>query len=607
MSHTTETDSTSLQPEQTPAAAQIIRPPLRLWLPTLVVIAYWLIVQGSYQWEMAMFYRFLTRMLTLLATMIFFLVWWFAARHFRWKEKFAMFGLLIGGIVVAGLLGDKTTGIPAMMLLGLPVIYTLGVAWLWLAKRQTNRTQLLGLCAVLPITLVPLALLRWDGLDGRQQTQLSWRWTPTAEERFRENQELAIRKTDGPLPSNGKELKAKDGDWTSFRGGNHENIITGMKLADWSSAPPKELWKHRVGPGWSSVIAVGDYLFTQEQRGTNEAIVCYQAVDGKEKWSTGTPARLEDALAGTGPRGTPTFDENRIYALGTQGDLTCVDARTGNKQWTRNIIKEEDGAVPQWGSATSPLVVDGFVVAFAGGKKGGSLVAYEKTSGKPAWKAAGGTVSYTTPQVMTLGGMRQIVMQDELGLYGVQIADGKLLWKHPCPHAGSFQPMLQPHPVEKDGVIVGWDAGILRLKIAREGNEWKLSEVWKSNRLKPSFNEFAIHKGHIYGFDDGILCCVDLAKGDRKWKSGRYGFGQLLLLPDVEELLISTEQGDVVRVAAQAAKFKELGKVKAIEGKTWNHPMVAHGKLILRNGEEMACFQIGEKPTASDPPKPPLN
>lgn len=570
------------EPESTP------RPKLRLWFPILLLVAYWGIVETSYQIEMAMFHRFLTRLLTLMGVLILFFVWGMSRRHFRWRERFAIFGIFLTCWIVGGLLGDKTNGLfPALLTAG-PIALTLGTAWLWLSKNQSVNRQIAGVAASALVAFGGNSLLRWDGMDGRQQASFSWRWTPTAEDQFLKTVTTSTSEVEKPLPP----LKATPEDWTSFRGGERENILKGIKLADWTNAPPKELWKHRIGPGWSSVIAVDGYLFTQEQRGPDEAVVCYRAEDGTEIWQHSVPNRFEQALSGTGPRGTPSFAEGKLYAIGATGHCICLDASTGKKVWSQNIIEESGGVVPEWGSATSPLVVDQLVVVFAGGKEDRGLLAFDRIDGQPVWNTATGTTTYATPQVMTLGGLRQIVMHDEVGLIGVRIEDGKQLWKHPSPYSGSFQPMLQPHGIGTDEMIVGWDAGLLRLKINREGENWSTSEIWTSNRLKPSFDEYVIHKEHLYGMDDGILCCIDIAKGGRKWKGGRYGFGQLLLLPDADELLILSEQGEVVRVAAQPEKHREIARVKAIEGKTWNHLLLVSDRLIVRNSEEIACLQV---------------
>ena len=251
-------------------------------------------------------------------------------------------------------------------------------------------------------------------------------------------------------------------------------------------------------------------------------------------------------------------------------------------------------AVPQWGSASSPTIVDDKVIVFVGGKDDKSLLAFDRLTGERRWQTAGGSISYSSLQVMFIAGQRQIVMHDDSGLSGIRIEDGHRIWHHASPHAVSFQPMLQPHLVGDDRLIINWDSGILCLRIRHDNETWQLESLWNSNRMKPSFNEFVIHGDHLYGLDDGILCCVDVANGQRRWKRGRYGFGQLLLLPQINELLVLTETGDVVRVAAEPDAHREIGLFKAIEGKTWNHPLLAHGRLVVRNGEEMACFEIAD-------------
>jgi len=583
--------STSERPGGSATVPAQQRPPLRLLVPTLILIAYWAVTEASYQLELGMFYRFVTRMIVLLVLLLFFLFWGFTRRHFTVGQRGLTFLFIIGTMSIAGLLGDTSTGIPATAMVGTPIVLSLSVAWLWYARSRDFRVELLGITAASVTVFGLIALMRWDGLDGRQRTEMSWRWTLKPEDRFRQT---GTTQSMVPAADQRPQLEETASDWVSFRGGDREAVVCGITPCDWTASPPKELWRRRVGPGWSSVIAVGDHLFTQEQRGDREAAVCYNAKTGDEVWvhSGGSTERFNDSLSGTGPRATPSFRENRIYTFGATGQLECLDATTGQPHWSQAAFKLAAAAVPQWGSSTSPAIIDDLVVVFAGGKGDNSLLAFDRLTGQLRWKTAGGTVSYSTPQVMTLGGQRQIVMHDDAGLNGIRIEDGVRLWHHPSPHAGSFQPMLQMHLASTDQFILNWDAGLLCLKTHHEGDDWKIQELWKSNKMKPSFNDFVIHGDHIYGLDDGILACVDVAKGRRLWKAGRYGFGQLLMLPDANELLILSERGEVIRVAADPHEHRELGQFKAIEGKTWNHPSLAHGRLVVRNGEEMACFDL---------------
>ena len=168
-----------------------------------------------------------------------------------------------------------------------------------------------------------------------------------------------------------------------------------------------------------------------------------------------------------------------------------------------------------------------------------------------------------------------------------------MLWEHTWPGDGIVQPALT---ADGDVLIGTGDAmggiGMRRLAVARGPDGWTVEERWTSNGLKPYFNDFVVHKGHAYGFDGSILACIDLADGKRKWKGGRYGNGQLVLLPDQDVLLVLSEEGELALVKATPDKFTEVARIPAIEGKTWNHPVLVGDVLLVRNGEEMAAFRL---------------
>jgi outer membrane protein assembly factor BamB len=182
-------------------------------------------------------------------------------------------------------------------------------------------------------------------------------------------------------------------------------------------------------------------------------------------------------------------------------------------------------------------------------------------------------------------------MHDNHALFSVNPTDGTLLWQRLT--SGELeQPMIQPHVVDDGKILVSSDPGIALIEVNNDNNKWTVSDVWTSTQLKPGFNDFVVHQGHIYGLDDGILCCLDVKTGERLWKKGRYKHGQVLLLADQSVLLVSGEQGEVLLVAASPDRHEELTRFQAIEGKTWNHPVLANGRLFIRNGEEMACYEM---------------
>ncbi len=241
-----------------------------------------------------------------------------------------------------------------------------------------------------------------------------------------------------------------------------------------------------------------------------------------------------------------------------------------------------------WGFSSSPLVIDGRVIVYAGGPGDKGLLAYRDKTGEPAWSVATGPVSYSSPQVVTVHGQRQVLFLSDTGLLDLDPASGKIVWEHKAMGHSVWRVAL-PRQVDDTGIVIGSeDLGLVRLDLAHE----TASPRWDSRALRPAYNDFVSQDGFIYGFDESFLCCVDAATGKRRWKAGRYGHGQLLLLTDQHVLLVISEQGEAVLVSAKPDKHEELGRFQAMNAKTWNHPAVARGCLFVRNAEEIACYKL---------------
>jgi outer membrane protein assembly factor BamB len=273
--------------------------------------------------------------------------------------------------------------------------------------------------------------------------------------------------------------------------------------------------------------------------------------------------------------------------------LNCLDAATGKRYWTHDLVHEAAAPTPLWGFSASPLVIDDKVIVFGGGKREQTLLAYRVESGEPAWAAPAGAGSYSSPQSATLAGKRQCLMLTDDGLAAFAPDTGALLWKHGLAMPGAPR-TAQPHLLGGDELLVASLAGpgVMRLKVAQEGTAWKPQENWASTDLKPEFPDLVVHDGHAYGFDVNVFCCIDLATGKRTWKAGRYGRGQVMLLADQSLLLVLSETGELVLLEATPKRHQELARFQAIQGKTWNHPVIAHGRLYARNAGEMACYEL---------------
>jgi outer membrane protein assembly factor BamB len=570
-----------------PAASR----PVRVWPAVVMVALFWIFWVAHYAISMDAGARFLSRMAANALLLLGFLIWWLSRNSIRWSDRLIAIGLWVVGTVVAVKLADKSLGdLFSMTLSSSTLVMTAWTLWVWIGRRMSVSVQRAGFCVVMLLTLGYFTLLRWEGLEANQFPRFAWRWSPTAEQLF------LVEKGKAGASAGAADAKLewvlRPNDWPEFRGPNRDGAVKGIKIAtDWKAQRPKELWRERVGPGWSSVIVVDGHLVTQEQRDKSEVVACYNATTGKEEWVHEDTTRFEESLAGAGPRGTPTFHDGRIYALGGKGVLNCLKATNGEVEWSHDIVADTKAAVPQWGYSVSPLVVDGLVIIFAAGDKEGNLLAYRAETGEQAWKHSAGAQSYSSPEVLSVGDHPQVLMHDNHSLAAVDVKDGNLLWQRNETNAMAL-PMLQPRLVSNDTLLVATDPGMVLLDLKQQDGGWKSTDHWTSSRIHPAFNDVVVHDGHIYGLNDGILCCLDLATGERLWKKGRYGGGQLLLLADQGDLMVLTEKGEVVLVPATAEKPEELGRFAAIEGKTWNHPVIAEGKLFVRNGEEMACYEL---------------
>lgn len=560
-----------------------------LILATVWVIGFWLVHYSLSQFELHMFYRWLTRMGGLLLSGLVVLVPWFAQRDLSLRWRFGY--LLLVMLSFAGLiwLRDSTLMFITPIEWSLQVLITVGVIWMWMAQYVSPGIKKLGFLAVLLLSCVPGVIVRGEGLTGMGDYDLRWRWTPTSEEKFLASHEAGdSNKTEAPLA-------ATEGDWPTFRGPSGDSQIHGVRIpTDWQAKPPAVVWKHAIGPAWSSMLVVGDRLFTQEQRGDVECTVCYSAASGEQLWAHEAKSRFEEPMAGVGPRATPTFHGGRIYSLGARGRLDAIDAATGKLVWTRDALADCAAEVPVWGFSGSPVVTDDKVIVFIGGTAQQALAAYHAADGEPAWKMPAGNQSYSSPILLTIHGVPQVLYLSDTKLVSVEPATGKQLWEFANPGMG--RPTCQPQLVDESRLLISFEPGSLQqVEVKKFDDKWSAEQVWKTVAIKPDFSDYLVYDGHIYGFDADIFCCIELATGKRKWKGGRYGAGQALLFADQGAILVLTEKGELIVVACDPNKQRELAHFKAIEGKTWNHPSYSRGKVYARNAEEMACIELAKE------------
>jgi outer membrane protein assembly factor BamB len=561
-------------------------------------------------------------------------LWWLFFSRAPWSERLGALALIVVAVAAMKPLMHVSiqNGMMGMMFFIYatpPTVALALVAWAVASRGLSEGPRRVALVVAILLGCGVWSLYRTNGVFAGV-SDLQWRWTPTAEERL-----LAQAGKDPapiaplppatesltpvlgaspagqptPLPSAKVALASPvpaavapktdlpsepEGEWPGFRGPNRDSVIRGVKIeTDWAARPPVELWRRPIGPGWSSFAVQGDLIYTQEQRGDDEVVACYSRSSGKPVWLHRDAARFWESNAGAGPRGTPTLSRGRVYTFGATGIVNVLDAKSGKLVWSHNAATEMQVKVPIWGFASSPAVTEGVVIV----APSGALIAYDAQTGVRRWSHPSRGGSYSSPHLMTVEGVPQVLLLSGFGATSVAPGDGKVLWEH----AWDGGAIVQPAVTSDGGVVINALAGAggqgtRRLEVARAASGWTVQERWTSIGLKPYFNDFVLHKGHAFGFDGAILSCIDLETGARKWKGGRYGNGQLLLLADQDILLVLSEKGELALVNASSDTFTEIARFKALEGKTWNHPVLVGDTLLVRNGEEMAAFRVAITP-----------
>jgi len=380
--------------------------------------------------------------------------------------------------------------------------------------------------------------------------------------------------------------------WTDFRGprrdGKYEEVPV---LTEWPAAGLKPLWKQPIGGGYASFVVAQGRAFTIEQRGPQEVVAAYDVLTGRELWTNAWTAEFRESMGGDGPRATPTWADGRVYALGATGELRVLDDTSGKVIWRTNILSDSDARNLDWGMAAAPLIVDDTVIVLPGGGNGKSIVGYDRTSGKRVWSALGDKQAYCSPMIVTLNGVRQLLVVSATRMVGVVPGDGKVLWEYPFPTYNGIN-AAQPLVIGDNRVFISasYDAGAAMIELSGSGDRFSVREVWRNNRMKNRFSGSVLRDGVIYGLDEGILAAVDAETGALKWKGGRYGYGQVLLAGD--RLIVLTEDGDLALVRAIPERHEEITRFPVLEGKTWNVPAISGGYLLVRNLAEMAAFDL---------------
>lgn len=502
----------------------------------------------------------------------------------------ALVGVILGARVVWAFATEHTMRMVYLVASGALALLLCWLWWCLLAGAFRWRSLLRGVIVMLVLGVAAKLTLRWDGsADGATPFRLVWKWTPSREAGLEELSSLTA-----PAPAAEEPERPADlADAPRFLGAAGDGAFPDPSLAtDWKANPPQELWRIRVGVGFSSFAVSGRYAVTQEQRNQAELVTCYDVQTGALLWAHQDSVRHEDRFGGPGPRATPAIADGAVYALGATGILNALDLKTGARRWSKFVQVEQGLADLEYGAAASPLVCDGLVVVTCGMATGSDaagkavVFAYGCQDGALRWKYGPGPASYSSPCLLEINGERQVVAVLGGAVAGLDPLQGTQKWRFEWP--GGTPKVAQPVQVAPDQILVTSAYGVSSHLLKIKGST--AEPVWSKVQMKTKFSSPVVRGNHAYGLDEGKLICMDLKDGSRVWKGERYGYGQNLLVGDL--LLIQAESGEVVLTRPRPEGHEELSRIAPLQGKTWNAPVLAGRYLLVRNDVEAVCLKL---------------
>lgn len=394
-------------------------------------------------------------------------------------------------------------------------------------------------------------------------------------------------------------------DWPQWRGPNRDGIsLETNLLTDWPKDGPKVLWEQPTGEGFSApAVADGRVLLLVQdpQKPKDEAVICWDARSGKELWRFRYPARFDEDF-GNGPRATASVDGDVVYTVGGTGMMHCLKVKPNSAKgefvWRHNLLEEFAASNLRWGVSFSPLIVGDLVYTMPGGPNGNSLAAFEKTTGKLAWKNLDDKAGYSSPVHATIAGQEQIVFFTESGLVSVDASDGMLFWRFPW--QTDYGCNVATPIVVNDYIFIssGYGKGCAVVKIDRQGDTFTANLVYSNKRMRNHFSSSVYWKEHVYGFNDGALTCLEFRTGTPRWKESGFDKGSLMIAGG--DLIILGENGTLAIAAASPKAYTEKSSLPISTEKCWTMPVLANGLLYVRDQKKIRCLDL-RKDTGKTP------
>lgn len=463
--------------------------------------------------------------------------------------------------------------------------------WFFFFAKFSRLTRFLVLLILMLLAGTAFSVVRLIEFDGKMRPIVYFRWNELPQDHLPALQPAPL---EVPLDAS---VGSEDSPF--FRGMNHDGTTPGSpENSDWARQNLQKLWQFPLGGGHAGISIAGMVAVTIEQRNENEVIVAYDSINGKPRWVYQYQASFQhsEPMGGNGPRTTPVIYQGMVYTLGAQGHLHCLEANTGKLKWSTNILVDAAARNLEWGMSGSPLVVDDRIYVNPGidpeKNADRAIICYDRLTGKQIWAKGNDLAGYASLMKVKLAGVEQLLQFDAAGLKGIDMNNGRQLWKYPWQTSFDMN-CAQPVVIGEDAVFLSSEVsnGGALVRLSRDADVWNVQEVWKNRYMGIKFSNAVLHAGHLYGLSNGYLTCINAKTGERLWKARQsYGNGQVLIAGNV--LVITTEQGEVALVDAMPEQFNEIKRMPVFTGRTWNVPAIARGRLYMRNHQEMACIKL---------------
>ena len=387
-------------------------------------------------------------------------------------------------------------------------------------------------------------------------------------------------------------LAAAPDDWPQWRGPRRDGVSaeTGL-LKQWPAGGPPLAWKSGgAGEGYSSFAVSGGRLFTLGARQGTEYVIAYDAATGKKVWEVANGRRFENDR-GSGPRSTPTIDGDRVYVFGSSGDMTVLDAASGKVFWTQNLLRKYGGSNIQWGLSESPLVLSDRIIVTPGGS-GAAIVALKKTDGSLIWKTQSDEPGYSSALLHSIGTVQQAIVFTGQRALGVDVSDGRLLWSYD--RVANRTANIATPIARRNRVFLSSDygTGAALLSLGADGNKVIVSEIYFTNDMRNHHASSVLVGDFLYGFSSSILTAMQFDTGKVAWRDRSVGKGSVVVADN--QLYLFSEQGVVGLADVNPSQYVERGRFQLKTGSlpTWSHPVVAGGKLFLRDQDAIYAYNV---------------